>query len=406
VTTGNAVIDLNQLRVVLYAQDQWKVRPHLQLLLGLRWAMQGAPVTVGNVGPRLGLAWSPDRAQKWVLHLRSGFFFSPVVARTALEARRLNGQNQRQALVYSPIYGQPLNSGSATITTVRAPLGSLRQTPSLQSHLGVEHDFPRHWHAQANLYLAQGWDLLRSRNINAPLDGSPTGVRPATPNENLDQFQQTGNLHGNVMFLGVDQRSLRRLQIFAGYIRMNLRTDADNDSFFPQKGSSDAGESARPSWQATHHAIVFATLTLPRKVSLSTQFDATSGLPYNITTGFDNNGDGVFNDRPYLATTASSTVYPTRFGLLSPTGIGATIGRNTGTLPWNVHLDLNLSRTFTLTHSTQADAKTLAVNVRSTNALNHTNMTAVGGVLGSPLFGLGYAAGPGRRIEAGLRYSF
>lgn len=406
VTTGNAVVDLNQLRVVLYAQDQWKVRPRLQLSLGIRWAMQSAPATVGNVGPRLGLAWSPDRAQKWVFHLRSGLFFGPVDAQTALEARRLNGENQRQTLIYNPIYGKPLNSGNPAITTLRSPLGDLSQTPSLQSHLGVEHDFPRHWHAQANLYLAQAWDVLRSRNINAPLDSSPIGVRPLAPNENLDQFQQTGHLHGNVMFLGVDQRSLRRLQIFAGYIRMDLRTDADSETSFPQNSSSDVGESARPSWQATHHAIVFSTLTLPRKVSLSAQFDAASGLPYNVTTGFDNNGDGTFNDRPYLATAASSTVYSTRFGLLSPTGTGSTIGRNAGTLPWNVNLDMNLSRTFALTHSTQGDAKTLAVNARSTNAINHTNVTAVGGVLGSPLFGLGYAASPGRRIEGGLRYSF
>jgi hypothetical protein len=33
-------------------------------------------------------------------------------------------------------------------------------------------------------------------------------------------------------------------------------------------------------------------------------------------------------------------------------------------------------------------------------------MTQVGGVLGSPLFGVPFAADNGRRVEAGLRYSF
>jgi len=406
VTAGDEAIALNQLRVVLYGQDQWKPAPRLQLSLGVRWAMQSAPVTVSNLGPRVGVAWSPDRKQTWIFHLRSGLFFSPVDSGTALEARRLNGTNQRESLIYSPTYGQPLGTGSATITTLRAPLGQLTQTPSLQSHFGVEHEFPRHWHAQANLYVAQAWDILRSRNVNAPLDDSPTGARPLAANEDIDQYQQTGHLHGDVLFLGIDQHSLRRLQVFAGYIRMDLRTNADSDSAFPQSSLSDKGEMARPSYQATHHFIVFSTLTLPRKVSFSTQFDAASGLPYNVTTGFDNNGDGVVNDRPYLATANDTTVYATRFGPLASTGDGATIGRNAGTLPWNVHLDMNMSRSFNLTHPASGDAKSLAVNVRSTNVLNHNNATAVGGVLGSPLFGVPYAADPGRRIEAGLRYSF
>ena len=405
-TTGNAAISLNQLRVVLFAQDQWKLRPRLILSYGLRYAVQSTPTTLRNAGPRLGVAWSPDRAQRWVLHVRSGLFFSAINTASVLEANRLNGTNQSQVQVYNPIFGRALTTGSAAITTVRAPLPGLSQTPSLQSHLGVEHEFAGHWHAQANLYLVRGWDLLRSRNINSPINGVPTGPRPGVPNLNVDQYQQTGTVHGNVTFLGMDQHSLRRLQIFAGYIRMDLRTNADTADFFPQSNVTDTGETARPMWESTHHLIAFSNLTLPKGISLSTQFDAASGNPYNITTGFDSNGDGNFNDRPHLATAADSTVYSTRFGSLSPTGAGAYIVRNAGTLPWNVHLDANLSRSFTLPHRDGRDAQNLAVNVRSTNSLNHTNVTAVGGVLGSPLFGRSYSADPGRRMELGLRYSF
>ncbi len=71
-----------------------------------------------------------------------------------------------------------------------------------------------------------------------------------------------------------------------------------------------------------------------------------------------------------------------------------------------MHLDGNLSRTFNLPHAAEREAQTVALNLRSTNLLNHTNGTAVGGVLGSPLFGQLYAADPGRRIEVGLRYNF
>jgi hypothetical protein len=407
VGVGTAAIALNQLQLVFYVQDQWKLMPRLSLALGMRWALQNTPETIGNIGPRLGFAWSPDRKQKTVLHARTGLFFGPVDVQTALTAQRLNGINQRQLQVYGPQYSQPLTTGLATITTLRTPLPPFSQTPSLQSHVGMEHEFPRHWHAQANFYLVHAWDLVRSRNINPPEDGTPTGPRPIVPDINLYQFQQSGHLGGNVLFAGIDQHSLRRLQVFAGYIRMDLRGDADSDNFFPQNGASDHGELARPSWEATHHFIVFSNIVLPKGVSLGIQFDAASGLPYNVTTGFDNNGDGVFNDRPFIASTgAAGEIYATPFGPLSPIGTGATLGRNAGTLPWNVHFDTNLSRSFALPHAAGKEPQTLAVNLRSTNLLNHTNVTAVGGVLGSPLFAQPYIADSGRRVEAGLRWSF
>jgi hypothetical protein len=408
VTLGTPKVSLNQLQTVLYAQDQWKFRPRLQFAVGVRWAMQNEPTTVGNVGPRFGVSWAPDRKQKTVFHARTGIFYGTVDPATAMTAHELDGSIQRILQIGSPVYGSPL-TGTSTITTQRAPLSGISQTPSLQSHLGIEHDFPQHWHVQGNVYLVHAWDVLRSRNINAPLDGLPTGTRPLVPNLNLYQFQQSGRLGGNVVFLGVDQHSLKHLQIFAGYVRMDLRGNADSATSFPQSSSSDSGEMARPSWEATHQLIAFSNYALPHAVNLSFQFNAASGQPYNVTTGFDNNGDGVFNDRPVYATQGSNVgvpVYDTRFGPLSPEGTGASLGRDAGTLPWNVHLDANVSHSFALPNRAGKEGRALAVNVRSTNLLNHNNVLAVGGVLGSPFFGQAYQSDPGRRVEAGLRYSF
>ena len=213
-----------------------------------------------------------------------------------------------------------------------------------------------------------------------------------------------------MVFAGVDQHSFKKLQIFAGYIRMDLRTNADTPATFPQSSVTDAGEYARPVWEATHQFIAFTNYVFPLGLVLSNQFNAASGVPFNVTTGFDNNGDGIFNDRPHFASQSDPNAIATNFGLLSSTGsaglTGTPIARNAGTLPWNVHLDANLSREFKLRGAHRDDARSLTANLRTTNLLNHTNVTAVGGVLGSPLFQRAYAADPGRRIEAGLRFAF
>jgi hypothetical protein len=412
--TGRASLSLNQLKIALYAQDQWKLNRSVGLSLGLRWQMQNEPTTAGNVSPRLGVSWSPDHARNWVLHLRSGLFSSPVSSSTALEDYRLNGTVQREETAYSPIFVSASSgpgvvfseSGTNPITTIRAPFTGVIQTPSLQSHVGVEHVFPRHWHAQANLYLVRAWDVLRSRNINPPLNGSPFGPRPGPANENIDQYQVSGTQHGNVLFVGVDQHGMKRFDIFAGYARSDLRGDADTDDFFPQSSFSDSGETARLSSQETHELFGYSTLKPFAGLVFTTQFNTASGKPFNVTTGFDNNGDGTFNDRPYFASGNGGVAYATPFGELSPSGSGPVISRNAATLPWNVHLDANVSRSFQLRASKSQETRRLIVNVRSANLLNHENVTAESGVLGAPFFLQPYAAGPGRRLEASARFEF
>src|SRR3954470_23024769 len=63
---------------------------------------------------------------------------------------------------------------------------------------------------------------------------------------------------------------------------------------------------------------------LPWNISVNTMVRANSGRPYNITTGFDDNGDTITNDRP--------------FG----------IGHNTGVGPGLFDTNLNFSKTFVL----------------------------------------------------------
>jgi len=415
VTQGTPLVPFAQWRVALFAQDQWSVKPNLSLALGLRYALQTSPASFGNLVPRVGMAWSPDHKQRWVIHLRGGLFSSPVMPDETTEAYRLNGVRQTQQLLYAPSFTQPLVPTPSTIAvaTTRQFAPNVGQTWSFQSQLGVEHELPQHWHVQANLFDAQAWDTLRSRNINAPLVTDTTtnpllAPRPMAPGRNLFQFEQSGHLHGQVVFLGADQHSYKRLGIFVGYLYFNLKTDADSATLFPQSSYSDRGETARASWESTHRLFAIGQLSLPRGLSLTSQFDASSGDPYNVVTGMDNNGDGVFNDRPSLTAQQGAGTYQTPFGLLNTTGINGSLGRNAGTMPALIHLETNLSRTFELpSHGLSTDRhQSITLNARSANLLNHTNVTTVGSVVGSPTFTQPLAAEAARRVEFGIRYTF
>jgi len=406
VTTGLPAVDFNLFRGAYFIEDQWKLRPRLQIASGLRYALQTAPGSYANFAPRVGVSWSPDKKQTWVLRARTGLFSTTTDSSVVSETLRLNSREQTQSTVYLPSsFAHPLQ-GATAITTTKSFAPSISQTPSLQSHLGIEHEFAHHWHAQGNLYLAHAWDVMRTRNINTPFNGSPTGPRPITPDQDILQFQQSGHLGGNVLFVGIDQHSYRRFQIFAGYVRMDLRSNADDATTAPQSAFTDVGEYARPSWQQTHRIIALGSLQLPEKLSLTGNADASSGSPYNVVTGFDNNGDGDFNDRPAYAIPGAPGAIATRYGLLTNARGGGVLSRNIGTMPWTVHLDMNLSRSFALDRKSSDHPQTLLVNLRSANLVNHTNVTAVGNTLGSPLFGIPYAADDSRRVELGLRYSF
>ena len=416
-TTGTALVPFTQWQLALYAEDTVKLSSRLSLSGGVRYAFQTTPSSYANFAPRAGLAWALDKRSKTVVHLHAGLFSTVIPSATATEAYRLNGIRQTEQLIYSPSFNAPLTptGQSIDITTLRAPLRDLAQVPSFQSGLGIEHDFPHHWHGQANFYSGESWNQIRSRNINAPmlsaatpptLAGALAAPRPIAPDENLFDFESNGHLSGRVVFLGLDQHSYKRFAFFLGYLNFHFNSDVAANAGFTQSAYSNKGEVGPPDWQARHRLFFFGNYNLPEKISLSAQMDAQSGAPYNFTTGTDNNGDGVFNDRPSYSSSPGPSVYSTRFGLLSANTANGDVPRNAGQMPALIHLDTNLSRAFKVGRGKSDSGRTLTLNARAANLINHTNVAAVSSVVSAPNFAQPVAAESARRIEFGARFTF
>ncbi len=418
-TTGTALVPFTQWRFAAYAQDQVKLNSKLTVAVGLRYAFQTAPSSFNNFAPRVGIAWTPDKKQAWVIHLHGGLFQEHVEPVITEEAYRLNGTRQIQTLVYSPSYANPLNpvAGSYAVQTVERLAHSLIQGPVLQSEAGIEHMLPGKWNVQATATYAAAWGDQRRVNVNAPMVADESGTapdpiaaamapRPLMPDRNIFEYQNSGHLAGGVYTASANQNSWKRLSVYASYTRFDFVTDSGRATITPQSTYSNRGEGSRPEWMPRNSAVVYVNGHLPWKIDITPIFDVSSGKPYDITTGTDSNGDGDYNDRPSFSPVAGTGIYATKFGLLSTNVVNGNVPRNFGTMPMIAELDLNVSRSFKLLPKKANDTRRIAVNVRSANLLNHTNVTAVESVVGSQAFGESVAAQAARRVEFGARLSF
>ena len=421
-TSGTPMVPANQWRLGLYGEDSFKVTPQLTLSGGLRYQMQTFPQDLNNFAPRVGLGWSPDKKQTWVMHLRAGLFYGPTPQAALTEVNRLNGVRQQEVTVYAPNYTNPLTpiAGSVQVSTRDQFEPAAHQIPSYSVGAEVEKDLPHHLNVHAWFLTGSVWGILRLRNINAPMVASSIGVppdpmtallapRPLATNENILQYENGGHFRGPLAGLGISQNSYKRFGFSASYKYEDLTSDSgDSDGSViesPQSSYSNTGEKSRVDWNKYNSFSFSGHVMLPYKLDVATIFDARDGQRYNITTGTDNNGDGFFNDRPSFASAPGPGVYSTPFGLLTTNTVNGNVPRNLGMMPGKIHLDLNASRAFSLTKNAK-QTRTLTFNARSANLLNHTNVTAVNTVLSSGALGQPLTAETARRVEFGARFSF
>ena len=418
VTTGTPLVPLTQWQVNLYMQDTLKLTQNWSLDIGFRYSLQTTPGSFANYNPRLGLAWAPGKKQTWVFHARAGFFSDPIPQTDATDVYRLNGILQRQTTVYSPSYSDPLTpvSGSVQIATTNLFSPKLVQSKVFNCFVNIEHEFAHQWHASGNFFCGGAYGLIRTVNINAPLVASSDGIapdptaallapRPIAPGENLIEYQNSGHISGNAAWFTLGQHSYKWFGMSARYLWRNMKSDTLSNPA-PQSSYSKKGESARRYNWSRNSFTLSGNLNLPYRIEATTQFDFSNGVPYNITTGTDNNGDGNFTDRPSYASVPAPGVYSTRFGLLTTNTVNGNVPADLGTMPGVVHLDMNLSRIFTLNPMDKEHPKTLTFNARSANLLNHTNVTAVNTILSSGTVGQPVAAETARRLELGVRFAF
>jgi hypothetical protein len=142
---------------------------------------------------------------------------------------------------------------------------------------------------------------------------------------------------------------------------------------------------------------------------LGTSIRVQSALPYNITTGRDDNGDTISNDRPA--------------GVTRNTGRGRALVDLSTRLSWSMGFGTRAATTQgpqvrilrgdnadPLRDMPGADMQNmrfgLELYVQAFNLSNRMNALNFSGVLTSPFFGQPTSAAPPRRVEVGTRLTF
>jgi hypothetical protein len=253
-----------------------------------------------------------------------------------------------------------------------------------QASASVEHPLFQSLRGTLEYRYLRGVHLFRALDVNAPI----AGVRP-DPNLFLDRrVESTGLLRSNALIASLQGRVKKAVKFKAQYTLSRSDDNTDGPLVLPADSRNLGPEWGRSSFDMRHRFVLAGTSDLPGAFRIGLMLVANSGTPFNITTGSDDNGDGVANDRPPGVT------------------------RNTGDGPGFVQTDLRVSKLFNFykgplnEDGDVSGFRKMEVSFDAFNLFNHTNLTNIIGQVSSPRFGQATNALPARTIQMSLRFNF
>ncbi|MGI8671124.1 MAG: TonB-dependent receptor plug domain-containing protein, partial [Luteitalea sp.] len=419
VRSGNPLVEYRNTETALFIQDDYRFRKNLLLSFGLRHEMQTLIDEKANFAPRAGFTWSPFKSNRTTVRGGVGIFYDWYETGTYEQTLRLDGTRQIETIIRNPGFPNPEVGGTyVVIPPSLTRIGDNLDMPSVRRlSFGVEQQLLPWLRMRANYFDQYGWNQFRSRNTNAPVDG----LRPDPTAGNITLLESTGTAEsrGLDVNLNFNYQPRRVFGVF-GYTIGERRNYADGALTLPVDSYNQNAEWGPAGDDIRHRIFSFVNTELFWGLRAGMNVRAFSGRPYNVTTGQDNNSDGVLNDRP------------------------AGVGRNAARLPWQTNVDLRLSwgKGFGPQRQPSGPGGTsgpqivrgdpgggrpgggggfggpggpggsnnqavrLELYAQTFNIFNQVNYINYGSVLSSPVFGLPTAALPGRRMEVGMRVGF
>ena len=383
VNQGDANLAFWQKEFGLFVQDNFLVRPNFSLGLGLRYDRQNYLEDGNNFAPRVSFAYAPDKQRKTVVRGGTGIFYDRTGDEAIRDRLRFNGQRLRQVFISNPGYPDPFLAGETVeaepASIVRFAPG-LRSPYTIQSNLGVERQLTKSLTATATYINTRGVKLFRSRNINAPL--APNAPPPDPTVGVLRLVESSALAKSHALELGLRGKIGRFFNGTAQYTFGRAYNNSGGIGSLPANNYDLAPEWSRADFDARHRFNLLGSIEAGEWFNLGFTLSLTSGRPYNLTTGRDDNQDTIANDRP------------------------ANTRRNSLQGPGAVTLDLRWSKEFEFKKLGNGAEPNITIGVDAFNVLNRVNYAGFVGNQSSPFFGLPVASRPARRVQLLFSFTF
>ncbi|HEV2647101.1 MAG TPA: carboxypeptidase regulatory-like domain-containing protein [Acidobacteriaceae bacterium] len=366
-TINNPTIKARQTDAEFYAEDDWKVTPNFTWSYGLRLETQNYINSTHDFAPRTSVAYGiPHKNGKTTTVLRAGFGifydrFGLGQIENIIESDPANHQNYLYTNLDSGCTPTTISTGGCTAgtgTSAARPQVSiaghgLRSAYNIQSAATLEQQIGKYTSLSVTYQNIRGEHQFFTRTFFGPgASQTPPSVCAAAPANAyyINCIQSEGIYRQNQINTSLNVRTPKGTTI-TGYYSANWANSNLSGITDPYHPSVDYGRAA---FAVRNRIAIFGTIPLPYLITASPFLVAQSGSPYNVTTGIDNNQDGVFDDRPSFANNATSgkCLAASSFDA-HPQSSATLIPVNYCTGPASVTLNMRLSRTFGFGPKTQ-----------------------------------------------------
>lgn len=375
---GDANIRYFNYRAAAFVQEDFRWRQNLSAGLGLRYELLRWPRDGNNLGPRFSLAWAPGKRPRTVLRAGAGVFFDSLEGGLVREALLLDGTRLRSLLLLDPGFPDPWVSADRAVSETP---GLVRLSPGLRAPYLIQASAGAGRHLGAKTVLSLSFTVLRgvkqyrARDANAPVP--PGFVRPDPTVATVRVIESSARMAGSSFEVGVRGRITRFFDGAVLYTLSRTWNDTSGAGVLPANSLDLSGEWARADFDRRHRFSAAGKIPVGEWFDVGLILRLESGSPYSITTGRDDNRDGLTRDRP------------------------PGVPRNSMQGPGLAVLDLRWRREF------KAREKIgIALTIDAFNALNRVNFTRPVGNLSSPFFGRSVGARAARRMQLGMQVEF
>lgn len=394
-----------------FAQDDWQIKPSIKVLYGVRYDLYKYPdglstaplaqtqtfnIDRNNWGPRVGIAWAIDK--KTVLRSSTGIMYDQPILGGYEQALQLSGSPKAPAYTYSgtqagaPAFPGTVSTGTLTTQSPWAIDPEFQVAHTWQANAQLEHAFVNDLSTSLSVMYAKGSQLPVVTDINLmnPIsflsDGRPvystavSGTTRVDPRFNhINEVQSLGESTFKSMTLQASKRFAAGLTFNVQYslgkgidnapIPTQLTVQAEAARTDPTNLDRDKGPNPLDMRHNFTGTIVYtseskASNVFVRQLLSGNQFGAllqfNSGLPTNLTSPTDLNGDGANGDR----------------------ALGVT--RNSLYLPARKNVDLRYTRKVPVRGAVRAEVVAELKNAFNTLQMSSINTSTVTDALGNP----------------------